>query len=518
MATIDPMQQALLGQIARPRQDGRRSLASSLMRLSPPPAPINNAGAGLAYALTQGLQGYMGGRMLREEDEREQRFLDASAKREYLQGQEARQFAEQFGMGGMPGAPAAPAPTPVGPAPAMPPAPPRGDAPAAVAQGIAARRGLDPDAPDYPQQIMAINNGVVGATMPGQRPQPVQAEAAPQRPAGPPNWQQIAAAAAFSNNPAIQRFGSLAANIMQREDTQAARQEEIRLRREMIDASRPPRAQAPTYEVVTPEQAAQLGLPPAPDGRAFQRNTQTGQISVIGGGGVTVNNPGENALIRADVDTIKAQNEAANQARTLTQLFDRAGEAIRATPEGAGAQFAPIVGQVARTLGIDIPGTSEAEILRSITAQLAPLQRVPGSGATSDRDIALFLQAVPRLGNTREGNLALVDMGRRLAQRRIEEAGLWRRHVGQPDLMDRLNALPPLFTDEERAFLRQAPPPPAGVGIALPGVQGPGGMTLDPPAQQPAMPRITNPADAARLPPGTRFVDPNGVTREVPRR
>jgi hypothetical protein len=71
--------------------------------------------------------------------------------------------------GGASDAPAArPAVPQVGTA-ALAPAAPRGEAPPAVAQGIAARASLDPNAPDYPERIMAINNGVVAATMPGQR-------------------------------------------------------------------------------------------------------------------------------------------------------------------------------------------------------------------------------------------------------------------------------------------------------------------------------------------------------------
>ena len=100
------------------------------------------------------------------------------------------------------------------------------------------------------------------------------------------------------------------------------------------------------------------------------------------------------------------------QARSLINFFDRAEQAVRAVPEGAAAQFLPIVGQTARALGYDIPGTSEAEVLRGITNQLAALQRVPGSGATTDFEMRLFMQAVPRLGNTREGNLQLLDLGR----------------------------------------------------------------------------------------------------------
>lgn len=46
-------------------------------------------------------------------------------------------------------------------------APRRGDAPAAVSNGIAGRAGLDPNSPTYAQDIARINDGVVAQAMPG---------------------------------------------------------------------------------------------------------------------------------------------------------------------------------------------------------------------------------------------------------------------------------------------------------------------------------------------------------------
>jgi hypothetical protein len=187
-------------------------------------------------------------------------------------------------------------------------------------------------------------------------------------------------------------------------------------------------------------------------------------------------------LARADVDTLKTMNEAANQMFTTRELFSRARQAIQNAPEGQGAQLVPVFGQLARTFGIDVPGTTEAEVLQSITARLAPAQRIAGSGATSDRDINLFLQAVPRLGRTRDGNLQILDMGERVANRTIEITQLWRRHAGQPDLIERINALPPIFSDEERQMLAGQR---TNTGQTAPGgVTGPAGMTMEPPAPQ----------------------------------
>lgn len=191
---------------------------------------------------------------------------------------------------------------------------------------------------------------------------------------------------------------------------------------------------------------------------------------------------GEGVRARADAATLTEMQQSATQARSIISLLDRAEQAVRRTPEGQGAQLLPVVGQTARALGFNVDGTAEAEVLRSITLNLATLQRVPGSGATTDMEMRLYMQAVPRLGGTREGNLALIDMGRRLAQRRIAEADIYRRHAGEPDLMERLNALPPVFTPEEINTLQQDATPASGPAR-------PAGIQADPPAA-PAIPSL----------------------------
>lgn len=196
-----------------------------------------------------------------------------------------------------------------------------------------------------------------------------------------------------------------------------------------------------------------------------------------------VSDPGNTPRARADATTLTQMQEQAASARQLTAMFDRAERAVRAVPEGQGAQLLPIIGQTARALGIEISGTSEAEVLRSLTNGMAVLQRAPGSGATTDFEMRLFMQAVPRLGNTREGNLALIDMGRRLAARRMEEATIWRRHAGDPDIFDRINALPPVFSPEETQRLQ---------GDATPVND----VAEPPPRVPPAQPRTVPPGSA----------------------
>lgn len=135
----------------------------------------------------------------RRESNRIAKITEQIAAREAEQQRAAREFGARL-MGQMPApaaaavegvAPAMPAPQPAMPPPSpvqaepLPDVPQRGEAPPAVSQGIAARAALDPNAPDYAQRIMAINDRVIAQTMPGQampRPAPAVAPAAPAAP------------------------------------------------------------------------------------------------------------------------------------------------------------------------------------------------------------------------------------------------------------------------------------------------------------------------------------------------
>jgi hypothetical protein len=73
-----------------------------------------------------------------------------------------------------------------------------------------------------------------------------------------------------------------------------------------------------------------------------------------------------------------------------------------------------------------IPGVSEVASLfnpevaqmDALTSRMAPQQRVPGSGTTSDRDLALFLKSVPSLDRPGEANAAIARDMQATAKRR----------------------------------------------------------------------------------------------------
>lgn len=541
------------------RPSAQAQLAQQMMAQSQQGGPIWGTGAAIARAVPGILGAFMAQRAetsdREREQETEQRFLDRQDKAQFM-GRQALAAA----MGG--GAPQMPQQAPQD-APQIPMASGAGMPPASGDGGVAASEGRMP--PGSPRLNPAVARNVTdqngndwapelrgqpwdaGLRPPTGRVMPLNPDnVPPPRPgvllagmpgatpvAAPQGQPQAAPSGGGVSIDTITRVAQLAASGGPGSAQAAAVLPQLRWQFEQSQRGvRPPMAVSPGQTVIDPTTGRTIfAAPRAPEApseldRLIQASglqpgspeAQSITRSILERRGTqpsTTINTGDTPqaiLARADVDTLKTMNEAANQMFTTRELFSRARQAIQNAPEGQGAQLAPFLGQFARSLGIDIPGTTEAEVLQSITARLAPAQRVAGSGASSDRDVNLFLQAVPRLGRTRDGNLQILDMGERVANRTIEIAQLWRRHAGQPDLIERINALPPIFSDEERQALAGAPPQPAPQPG---GVAGPGGMTMEPPQ---GMPRVNSPADAMRLPPGTRFMGPDGRVREVPAR
>jgi hypothetical protein len=181
--------------------------------------------------------------------------LDRMARREDAKTTDRalREGVGELLSGRQPAATTAPVAEPPPPDPAMPaiatvqaapsaPARPaftatvaRGEAPADVTQRINARAALDPNDPDYPEQIIAINNQVFARTQSGARVAAEAPEGAPTAPppAGTRAAPSPAAAPAPPNPylPVLQRLvatpgaGAAAVNLLQRGESEATRRQ-----------------------------------------------------------------------------------------------------------------------------------------------------------------------------------------------------------------------------------------------------------------------------------------------------
>lgn len=102
--------------------------------------------------------------------------------------------------------------------------------------------------------------------------------------------------------------------------------------------------------------------------------------------------------------------------------------------------------------------------LQSITAltdYMAPRMRVPGSGSSSDRDVAMFKSALPSLIRQPGGNQIIIDTLRSMANHRLAVAQISEDYLtGQiesKDALAKMRGLPDPMED----FKKAAPPPEA---------------------------------------------------------
>ena len=89
---------------------------------------------------------------------------------------------------------------------------------------------------------------------------------------------------------------------------------------------------------------------------------------------------------------------------------------------GKGAQALVALGPYAEAIGIDIKGLGPAQAYQSIISRVAPQMRPTGSGSSSDTDVKMFLNGLPSLGNSPQGNQIITQTLAAVQQQKIEAA------------------------------------------------------------------------------------------------
>jgi hypothetical protein len=185
----------------------------------------------------------------------------------------------------------------------------------------------------------------------------------------------------------------------------------------------------------------------------------------------------------------------------------------RAGSQGALVTAKEVVGPLAEAMGIDIKGLSDIQAYESIVQRLAPQQRAPGSGSTSDVEFKGFVKSMPGLiQNPAAREITLNTM-----------EALARHEMAQAEIGSKLAAGEMKRHEAEKA-LRALPDPMTGFkewrkangqiyGQALKGVAGGGEAAAAPQAQQTTAPP---PMEGARLAPdGKYYIQQNGKTYRV---
>lgn len=164
------------------------------------------------------------------------------------------------------------------------------------------------------------------------------------------------------------------------------------------------------------------------------------------------------ASIGIDAGILEGFLDSANRMRSMLPDLDRLEVAINTYQDtGAFGETRLLINQAAQALGLNVEGLPEGEVISAIVSRLAPQLRVQGSGHQSDRDVALLVNSLPNLLRTPEGNRRVLEFTRRLIERRQEEANLAYEAFQDgrlgPEFFNELDALPSLFTDDERSYL-----------------------------------------------------------------
>jgi hypothetical protein len=100
-----------------------------------------------------------------------------------------------------------------------------------------------------------------------------------------------------------------------------------------------------------------------------------------------------------------------NQGASVLKDLESFGELNRKSRTGALYE-----GSLASFMPESLRGADE-KVMQSITADLAPRKRVEGSGTTSDKDIALYLQSLPSIDKSGDVNQQIRDNYRKQYER-----------------------------------------------------------------------------------------------------
>ncbi len=105
-----------------------------------------------------------------------------------------------------------------------------------------------------------------------------------------------------------------------------------------------------------------------------------------------------------------SQNAAMSDINTLRQLSGRLGEP--GVSNTVTRQFGPTL----RAMGLAPERLSDMEAFNALVSRLVPMQRPPGSGTMSDRDVELFRTSLPQLAATAQGRNFILDQMQAIAE------------------------------------------------------------------------------------------------------
>lgn len=164
----------------------------------------------------------------------------------------------------------------------------------------------------------------------------------------------------------------------------------------------------------------------------------------------------QKARIAIDTHAVADLSKKVAAGRAALPLLDRAIALAAKTPEGWAGAASPTIARALSGLGFEVPdGISNAELLNSMTRQLIPAIRDPGS--TSNYEQSIYTAALPSLNQSADGRIKIARMMKAQLQRNAEVMAIYRANIGSVDLDKKLAELDakPLFAAEDRKELER---------------------------------------------------------------
>lgn len=194
--------------------------------------------------------------------------------------------------------------------------------------------------------------------------------------------------------------------------------------------------------------------------------------------GVTVNNqPGEGSAAKAAGEGLGKLFSGIFDAGMSAQEDKASVGLLRSSlansPNGVLGGLASIASDYGINLG---PNADQVQVAKAVIAKMVPAQRVPGSGTSSDRDLTMFQNGLPRMSGTAEGNVILLDTLDALADHKAAQAdivaGFYSGEKTQAQVVKELRSLP----DPYAAYKNWSKSQGSDTSIGGAGAQSPGGQ------------------------------------------
>jgi GH24 family phage-related lysozyme (muramidase) len=159
--------------------------------------------------------------------------------------------------------------------------------------------------------------------------------------------------------------------------------------------------------LISPEDRARYGIP-AEDKRPYQVDRNNKLVNPPPETRVNIDQRAEDTF-RKEAGKIRAEEygkivSAGTNARQSVADIQNLGAILSNIKTGKTAEAKAAIGPYAEMFGIKVDQLGESQAANSIIQRIAPSLRTPGVGAQSDRELANFIQSMPALGNTPEGN------------------------------------------------------------------------------------------------------------------